>query len=167
MSKVKISLQEVLDQRDKRKYYLDQTKEDYPNHAIISFKMNIPGPLKNDDDLLFAFNEGLKQIKDAQVVFDWRNNRTGPEAILIQEKDIQETKKKMIEIEENFALGRIFDLDVMNSNREALKLPSRKCLICDEEAHACSRSRKHGLEEVLNKIYTMIQQYKDEEKNDF
>lgn len=160
-----ITLEEVLDQREERMYAIEKVKTDYPNHSVISYQLNIPGPIKNDKQLLYAFEAGLKQIEEAELIVDWRENTTGPEAILIYAKDADETKLDMIKIEEGFPLGRLFDLDVAGADRKALDLAPRKCLICDEPAHVCSRSRKHGLEEVLNKIYEIIEEYR-QEKNE-
>lgn len=154
-----ITLEEMLDQRERRMYAIEETKEKYPNHSIISYKLNIPGATKNNDDLLFAFQEGLKKIKNAKVIKDWRTNPTGPEAILIYPKESNETKKDMILIEEEFPLGRLYDLDVLDSDRKTLGIAPRKCLLCDEPAHACSRSRKHDLEDVLAEIYRIIEHY--------
>lgn len=158
-----ITLEEVLDQREQRMYAIEKIQADYPNHSVISYQLNIPGPLKNDAELLYAFNEGLKQIKDAELIMDWRENLTGPEAILIHKKDAQAAKVDMIQIEDHFPLGRLFDLDVAGADRKALKIAPRKCLLCDEPAHMCSRSRKHGLDEVLEKMYNMIQNYQKQQ----
>ena len=154
-----ITLEEVLNQREERMHAVDKVKADYPNHSVISYQLNVPGPIKNNDSLLYAFEEGLKQIKEAKLIVDWRENLTGPEAILIYEKDASKTKLDMIQIEENFPLGRLYDLDVAGSDRKTLAIAPRKCLICDEPAHVCSRSRKHGLDEVLDKIYEIIMNY--------
>lgn len=154
-----ITLEEMLDQRERRMYAIKETKEKHPDHSVISYKLNIPGATKNNDDLLFAFEEGLKEIKGAKIIKDWRTNPTGPEAILIYPKSPNETKRNMILIEEDFPLGRLYDLDVLDSDRKALKIAPRRCLLCDEAAHACSRSRKHDLEDVLAEIYRIIQDY--------
>lgn len=154
-----ITLEEVLAQREERMHAIEKVKVSYPQHAVISYQLNVPGPIKNDAQLLFAFEAGLKQIKDAQLIVDWRENVTGPEAILIHKNDAQATKRAMIQIENNFPLGRLFDLDVAGIDRKALAIAPRKCLICEEPAHVCSRSRKHDLEEVLEKIYALIAKY--------
>lgn len=156
-----ITLEEVLDQREQRMYAIEKVQADYPNHSVISYQLNIPGPLKNDADLLYAFEEGLKQIQDAELIVDWRENLTGPEAILVHSKDVHATKLDMIQIEDHFPLGRLYDLDVAGADRKALNIAPRQCLLCEEPAHMCSRSRKHGLEEVLEKMYSMIHEYQE------
>lgn len=154
-----ITLEEMLDQRERRMYAIEETKKNYPDHSVISYKLNIPGAIKNNEEFFFAFEEGLKEIKDAEIIKDWRDKPTGPEAILIYPKSPNDTKRDMILIEEDFPLGRLYDLDVLDSDRKALGIRPRRCLLCEEAAHACSRSRKHDLEEVLAEIYQIIQDY--------
>lgn len=163
MNTLNITLEDMLNQREKRAYQINEVKNKYPNKSIISFKLNIPGPNKNNKELLFAFNEGLNLL-DYEIIFDERLNNTGPECILISNDSKEITKVKMIEIEDNFSLGRLYDLDVLDIDRSNLDIQARKCLICNDEAHACSRSRKHGLTEVLDKIYKMIDEYKNNDK---
>lgn len=162
MKKRAVTLEEVLAQREERMVAIEKVQAEYPKHAVISYQLNVPGPIKNDAQLLFAFEAGLQQIKDAQLIVDWRENVTGPEAILIHEDNAEATKRAMIQIENHFPLGRLFDLDVAGVDRKALAMAPRKCLICEEPAHVCSRSRKHGLEEVLEKIYVLITAYQQE-----
>jgi holo-ACP synthase len=70
------------------------------------------------------------------------------------EEDAQTAKRMLVELEANHALGRFWDLDVIDSegnliSRTELGYESRKCFICDGEAKACARSRKHSYEELL------------------
>ena len=72
-----------------------------------------------------------------------------------------ELKKAMIELEDGTKLGRLFDIDVINSkgnkiSRLELGMAPRKCIVCDEIAHVCSRSRAHSVEEMLEYINKVI-----------
>lgn len=157
-----IILEEILAQREERAAAIQQTQADYPDHSVISYQLNIPGPLKNDATILSAFEAGLEQIDDSELIIDWRENVTGPEAILIHKKTPHEAKLDMIQIENHFPLGRLFDLDIAGVSRKTLDIAPRKCLLCNEPAHVCSRSRKHGLEEVLEEMYRIIEVYQQE-----
>jgi holo-ACP synthase len=58
-------------------------------------------------------------------------------------------------------LGRLWDLDVIcpqdgHVGRLSLGLHMRRCLVCDEPAHVCSRSRKHPVEQVVAGVEKMI-----------
>lgn len=163
MSTLNITLEDMLDQREKRAFQISEVKNRYPQQSIISFKLNIPGENKNNEKLLFAFNEGLNLL-DYEIIYDERSNKTGPECILISNDSKEDVKAKMIAIEDTHPLGRLYDLDVLDIDRSELNISPRKCLICDDEAHVCSRSRKHGLSDVLEKIYKMIDEYKVNDK---
>ncbi len=70
-----------------------------------------------------------------------------------QEEKHVTVKRKLIEIE-NSELGRFIDLDLFNNaeksvSRRDLGLPTRKCIICNEDITTCFREKKHTLEEVF------------------
>ena len=61
----------------------------------------------------------------------------------------------MIELEDHHPLGRLWDLDVLapeqgQLSRQDLGFPARQCLVCDEPAHACARSRRHPLARIAH-----------------
>lgn len=147
----------VLEQRENRVNIIKQLQKKYPDKTILSFKLNIPGPIKNNEDYRFAFSSGLQAI-DEPIIEEiiQLNNITGPEGFLVIDKPALSVKKNMIKIEDTHPLGRIFDLDVVGVDRSQLNIGPRKCLICDDIAYACSRSRKHSLDTVINKINSMI-----------
>lgn len=157
-----VSLEEVLAQRDTRVETLNNLKRAYPNHAILSFKLNIPGAIKNTPKYQWAFEQGILALP---VSPDYKNiqldNKTGPEAYMVFDLEPLALKKMMIELEDHHPLGRIFDLDVLGVNRALLHEKPRKCIICDDEAHACSRSRKHTLEKVIDRINYIIDSYQN------
>lgn len=157
-----ITLEEMLNQRELRHNLILEIKKRFPQSTIISYKLNIPGPIKNNSHFQYAFQEGLKLLKNYDLLYDFRNNVTGPEAILVSQEDPNKLKAKMIDIEDNFELGRLYDLDVTGVNRSNLNIPARKCLICEDDAHGCSRSRKHNLDDVLDTIYSLIESYKND-----
>lgn len=157
-----IGLEELLDQREYRQSLILKAQKDFPKHTIISYKLNIPGPLKNNEKYLYVFEEGLSLLSKLKIHDDLRFNPTGPEAILLSSEDKETVKKQMISIEENFALGRLYDLDVLGISRNDLDVNPRKCLICEDEAHNCSRSKRHSLKDVLSRIDQMIENYKND-----
>ena len=62
-----------------------------------------------------------------------------------------------VAIEESSQLGRLFDIDIIDINFEKLSRKSfRKCLICEEQAQECGRSRKHSVEELQNKVEEIL-----------
>ena len=105
---------------------------------------------------------------------------TGPEAYLVAQGDAasdtadsenlaQETpaldiKKAAVSVEEGSALGRLFDMDVLipgenfprSISRSQLGAAPRRCLLCDEDAKACARSRAHTMDQLLQKINEIL-----------
>lgn len=81
-------------------------------------------------------------------------------------------KQKMMAIEQTQSIGRLFDLDVLvmangqmkGLSRRELGLPTRRCLICEEDAKECGRSRKHSVEEMQMKIVELIKEFMKEDE---
>ncbi len=164
MKNHEITLEEMLDQREYRVYLINTFIEKYPNKTIVSYKLNIPGPIKNNSLYRYAFLKGLNSIPydliDKLIFLD---NKTGPEAILVIDKDNNEVKKTLVKIENRDDLGRLFDLDVVGVNRSDLNIDPRKCLICEDMAHSCARSKKHSLIDVLSAIEKIIRNVYNED----
>lgn len=131
---------------------------------LISFTLNIPGPVKVLPLVPEAFDAGISKIEDAlahqelpvvrreQVI-----QATGLEAMWAVETDAVRLKTLMAAIEDGGGLGRLFDIDVLDAggkklSREDLGLPPRKCLLCEQPAHACARSRAHTVKELTDRI---------------
>lgn len=86
---------------------------------------------------------------------------TGPEAIWCVAHPAAEIKAHCTDLEQTHPLGRLWDLDVIcpaqgHVGRQSLGAHLRRCLVCDEPAHACSRSRKHPVEQVVARVEKMI-----------
>lgn len=131
---------------------------------VISFCMNIPGPIKTNDKIKKAFLSGKEALfaalkKEnisvlAQVKFD---DKTGNEIILAVDYPADKIKELTTEIEENHPFGRLFDMDVIGTDGEKLsRSVYRKCLICGCQAQECARSRKHTVAEMQAKIEEML-----------
>lgn len=167
----KPTLDEVLDNREKRVEFLRKLFTLYPHCTIISFKLNIPGEIKNNEYITQIFDIGLKHISSCVKNEKWEsvyskklNLRTGPEYFRVVSALPLEVKEKMISIEENVILGRIFDIDVIyekNENlyyveRREIGYPNRKCFICDNDAKLCSSRRTHSVLEIHKSMGDLI-----------
>ena len=88
--------------------------------------------------------------------------KTGWEEFLCVWASPESLKRITVEIEERDPVGRLCDLDVIRPDgskvsREDIGFPGRKCLLCGEPAHACSRSRRHSVEELTGEIERILQ----------
>ena len=152
-----VTLEQVLLQRDQRVHLIRQLSDQYPQHSILSFKLNIPGPIKNNDTIKAVFNEGLNALPShpvKQVVANYLAG--GPEAILVYTMSPSALKQQMVTLEETHPLGRLFDCDVESIKRQDLGYSGRQCLICDQQAQVCGRSRTHSVDQLIAKIEEII-----------
>lgn len=161
-----VTIEDMMYCRERRaaiqKQYLDKYQK-----TVISFSMNIPGPIKTNDNIKKAFNVGVIEInkvlnKHNLSIVDYNifHDKTGDELTLCIDGNAPYIKKIMCKIEEEHPLGRLYDIDVLDKNGIKLSRPYfRKCIICNCKAQECSRSRKHSVEEMLNKITKMIDDY--------
>ena len=62
--------------------------------------------------------------------------------------------------------ARLFDLDVYTPNgkqvdRAALGLTARTCLICEQSAMDCIRTKRHSFEATIDKVHELLKPYRD------
>lgn len=146
--------------RENRKKRQLQILKDY-NNPLISFTLNIPGPVKDNPQFRKISKKGIFLIencfRDNMIFKEIITLNTGSEAYFSINLTAEKIKNRTITIEDGSALGRIFDIDVIDIDgkslsRRELNLEPRKCLLCDEEASLCSRSRKHSVDELITEI---------------
>jgi len=88
------------------------------------------------------------------------HEKTGDELMLAVDCEAEELKSLMVEIENSHQLGRLFDLDVINTDGSKLSRSSyRTCLICGRQAQDCARSRRHTVDELFAKVKEIIAAY--------
>jgi holo-ACP synthase len=95
-----------------------------------------------------------------------RNDPTGPEALLVVDAEAHALKEATTRLEDEHPLGRLWDIDVIDPlrgaiSRKDLGQPSRRCLLCAEDAHACARSRAHSLDELQRAMHRMVHAYRE------
>lgn len=131
---------------------------------VISFTMNIAGPVKNSPLIRYAFRSGLRQLEAlpcAQLCREVIFEPTGPEALLVYEtQDARLLKAFCIRLESEGEAGRLFDLDVLDANGEKLSRETgRTCLVCGGPVSICSRSRAHGLEAITARTGAILEAF--------
>lgn len=132
---------------------------------VLSFCMNIPGPVKTTEQIRQAFEQGanelLKQFTSKQIsvlhkiVF---HETTGDELLWAVNYPAAELKEIATYIEENHPLGRLFDMDVIDIDGKKLSRGTyRKCLICGCQAQECASSRRHTIAQMQEAIQLLLQ----------
>lgn len=164
-----VSVQDVLIARDER--LKRQTALRARHHLpLVSFTMNIAGEIKRSPLIERAFEEGLRRIRRrlermdcAAADCEITRAFTGCEALWAVRGDAGKIKQGMCLIEEADALGRLFDIDVIDENGVHLtRGTERTCLICGGPVRACARSRAHSGAELYEKANQIIRAHFEE-----
>ncbi|RDY33111.1 citrate lyase holo-[acyl-carrier protein] synthase [Lachnotalea glycerini] len=167
---IEITLEQMLQVREERVKIQNEILEK-TNSILITFTMNIPGPIKNNKGIEQSFIYGkrdlIEYMKDYLIKeIQCRKLASGGEAYLVIDKQFsaKEIKSKIIEFEETHPIGRWFDIDVKsapnrNISRAELGIKPRKCFLCNEDAKVCGRSRRHSIEELYKFTNEKIQAY--------
>lgn len=159
MEGIKIELKDMLLCRERRAFIQTAYLQKY-HCPIISFCMNIPGPIKTNSTIRKAFEIGKRELiswlhtEEIAIAesIEFHEN-TGDELIIAVRYPAKKLKEKAAFIEETPPLGRLFDIDIIDENNVKIsRSVSRKCIICSHDAHECSRSRSHTIEELQKKV---------------
>ena len=154
-----VTLLEMLDAREARVFRQTTLMERYAL-PVISFSLNIAGPVKNSPLIRRAFREGMSRLSDAlhaarvnTVYQEEIDQVTGCEAILVVQNDALNIKQLCVELEDEDTLGRLFDMDVLDPDgskldRESFGHPPRPCLVCGKAGKGCASRRLHSVEEL-------------------
>lgn len=133
---------------------------------LISFSMNIPGPVKTNSLINRAFMLGknlllskLEKINAEILDVSEIHEDTGDELLLSVGNVSPEILKDIaVNIEENSHAGRLYDIDVIDSSGRKLSRETfRKCLICEKQAQECARSRIHSVSEMQKAVENLLQ----------
>lgn len=163
---MEVTLLQILDAREQRvkrqKALLEQYKK-----PLICFTMNIAGPEKVNPQIQegFSYGQSLLQAQLTGIPIlhtEDRSANTGCEWFVVADAAPEKLKTLTAEIEDMLPIGRLFDMDVLDTDgrklsRQELGLPQRTCLICEKPAYLCSRSRAHSvkaLQERTSQILT-------------
>lgn len=173
----KVTLLEMLETRERRSLWQRDLLEKYPQYALLSLTMNIPGEVKISpaiEQIFKTFIKYMNNVLSYDRLFEKEVYlKTGCEYYCVVDCNVIALKKALIDIEMAHPLGRLMDCDVVTKHddtltpmsRTELGLPTRKCYVCDNDAKVCGRSRKHTIEEMQQCIAHIIQVYYEKENN--
>ncbi len=150
-----ITLQEMLDARERRALRQQAFLAEW-ERPLVSFSMNIPGPVKDSPLIRRAWREGVRRLDAAlrlqSIPVLQREERlapTGPELLLSAEAAAEPLKALCLRIEEEDELGRLFDLDVIAPDGRKLdREKPRCCIICGKPGKDCASRRTHSVPQL-------------------
>lgn len=133
---------------------------------VVVIKANIPGQHKHRSESYMIVHVGENILKTmlSDITCIRHEGEDGPWTLALLKMDMIHLKHKLIEIENNHALGRLLDLDIYDQSlepisRTALGYPKRACFLCDKDAHLCVREKTHPFEELDAYIKKTIHAY--------
>lgn len=170
-----ITLHELLASRDARHATQQKLLAEHSGKTLVCLTVVMPGSVKRNHYSLCAAHAAVEAMREAfhlsdmsdaerEAVLTERDLNTGYEAYLITPLPLLEAKRIAVTIEDTHPLGRLFDIDVINSDgipvaRNDIGEKPRRCLVCEHEARYCMRMRWHTQEEIWAKINEMVDLY--------
>lgn len=159
-----VSLKQILISRDERVKKQQDILKQY-KYPIISFTMNIAGPVKTSPAIERAFFEGVRLLeesfKKSGIVYQEVNiKETGCEAIFSICDNATKIKDICVGIEDTKYIGRLFDMDVIDTDGCKLERKTlRSCIVCNSPGRNCAVSRAHSVEKLQEVTNELIENY--------
>lgn len=168
----RVTVPDMMNAREARAQAQRMLLERHPGAVVVCLCMNIAGPVKRTDNIERAFAWGAASVRAVlapyEKLFDAEiHEKTGPEAMLCLQGDAMEIKRRLCSLEDHEALGRLLDIDVIAPNGEKISrteigLPPRKCLLCENDAPVCARSRAHSVDSLFARANAIIDAHFEE-----
>ena len=164
-----VTLAQMLDAREARAIRQRELLAEFGG-TVVSFTMNVPGPVKTSPALRRAFGEGLYRLEDGLRAMGVRVLRrevshpeTGSLALAAVAGEAVDVKRLCVDIEDRDPLGRLFDLDVITPSggigREELGLPPRTCMVCGKAGRGCASRRVHPVDVLQARTGEILREF--------
>ena len=165
-----VTLMEMLEAREERVRRQDALRKKY-SVPVVSFTLNIAGPVKDSPLIRRAFRWGQEQLEAgltaAKLPVLERAERlahTGCEALYAVGGTAKEVKALCVSIEDGSPLGRLFDMDVLAPDGRKLGREEggggpRNCIVCGAPGKGCASRRVHSVEELQGATRRMMEEH--------
>ena len=158
------SLQEILTAREDRVRRQQRILREYAA-PIVCFTMNIAGPVKVSPLICRGFREGMAllnaKLPPEKVLYrSIEEKATGCEAMLAVAMPAEEMKAFCVALEEKHPLGRLFDMDVLDTDgRKLERKDQRGCMVCGAPGRGCAARRLHSVTELQEVTRQLLEGY--------
>jgi holo-ACP synthase CitX len=165
---MKISLDQLLASRDRRWHRQQELLHEHPDETLLCLTVIMPGAVKRNRFSLVVAQAATEAMRvafaDSITWMEERDLETGFEAYAFTTHPLLDAKRMACHIEEEHPLGRLFDLDVIDTtgtpvSRSAIGAEPRRCLLCQQEARFCMRNHTHSREELQARIEIIVDEY--------
>lgn len=122
--------------------------------SLISFTMNIAGPVKVTPLIRRGFREGLEAlerklpenaVRQREIAVDI----TGCRGLYAVDMAPEKLKEICLAIEDGSPLGRLFDMDVLTPAGEKLERSTQRgCIVCGAPGRGCAAGRLHTVDQL-------------------
>ena len=170
MEQIEVSLAAVLAARETRAAKQQELISHFAR-PVVSYTLNIAGPVKNGPAFRRCFDEGLarlhRELRYAGLPILHEENTdapTGCEALIAVDGDAMRIKALCAGIEDEDEMGRLFDMDVIDPqrgklDRSELGLEPRRCIICGASGCGCASRRLHPVSALQAKTGLLIRSF--------
>ena len=169
-----VSVEDMMISRDERVHaqneFLIKAASFSTPLTLLSFGMNIPGAVKQTPLIRNGFLFGKARIQELlkREGFSCLLTRelrrvSGDSWLCLIAAPPEAVKRLAVSLEDSEPLARLFDIDVLDRegrklSREDFSLPPRRCLLCEEAAVVCARSRAHSVEALFSRCETLLRE---------
>lgn len=154
----------ILDAREARSKHIQVLMDENKYKTIAVLKLNVVGENKNPVKMRFMcfyFNHLMKETFQEKLIESRIiQSQDGNYIYYVINEDGNIVKERTISIEDENYLGRLVDIDVYNQTsitRSDMSCEMRKCLVCDNYAHICARTKAHTEKELFTVIDDLIE----------
>lgn len=162
---MEVTLAQMLEAREARAFRQFQLNREW-KLPIISFSMNIPGPVKYSPLIAGGFRQGCQVLEERLPEGLIRHQEktetvTGCEALYVVDMAPEAVKAITTQIEDTHPLGRLFDMDVLDGSlskldREAFGGGDRSCVVCGAPGRGCASRRAHSVEQLQRAVQKIL-----------
>ncbi|UTC92708.1 citrate lyase holo-[acyl-carrier protein] synthase [Treponema denticola] len=155
----------LLEKREKTDFFEKELLSRFPFKTLVVIRANMPGGKKGSIEsnwiVYRIFLECKKKMAPLKIFHSYTDEE-GLIFFLIVDAPPLEVKALSIKIEDDEALGRLADIDVLTAkklfsrNDFPQKNKRRKCFLCEKDAVICARSRAHSQKEIMDFILKKV-----------